>query len=542
MASTEKPTALAVTAAAIPEVLRQRQQWICWKYESSASGWAKVPKQVSGRNARTNDPRTWSSFLAALRAYQSGDFDFDGIAYVFSASDPFVGVDLDGCRDPRTGGLSAEACGALDELASYTEISPSGTGCKVVGIGRRPTERSVYPIGLEALGQIEVYDQRRFWCLTGQVAPGCPAEVSDIQAALDRLCSCNWGFHDDGEPPASILAALARVEDDEGKAPVRPTSHGYCPQVERRAIAYLERCPAAVAGQGGHRTTFAVARALVYGFDLGAEAGYRLLQAHYNPRCQPPWSQKELLHKCQEADSKPFGKPRGYLLAGSSLRMSAPYRPREAPTSPGGGEGPGASTSNEPPPEPIIVQLSDVVAETVRWLWHGWMPSGTLVVLDGDPGLGKSTLTLDLTARITTGRLMPPGEGGDLRGPGCVLLLGAEDVLRYTVRPRLDAAGADNERVFALEGFRAADGHERPVGLPADLERMEEFIVGRGISLVVVDPLMAYLGTDIDAHKDQDVRRCLRPLARLAERTGTTILLLRHLNKLSGGPALYRGG
>jgi hypothetical protein len=86
------------------------------------------------------------------------------------------------------------------------------------------------------------------------------------------------------------------------------------PDVQSRAVAYLAACPPAISGQGGHDQTFEVARAIVYGFDLGVEEGFDLLWKHYNPRCQPPWSDPELRHKCEDADTKPFDKPRGYLL------------------------------------------------------------------------------------------------------------------------------------------------------------------------------------------------------------------------------------
>jgi hypothetical protein len=85
---------------------------------------------------------------------------------------------------------------------------------------------------------------------------------------------------------------------------------------QARAVAYLAKCPPAISGQGGHNQAFEVARAIVYGFDLGREAGYDLLAQHYNPRCEPPWSEAELRHKCEDADAKPFDKPRGYLLQG----------------------------------------------------------------------------------------------------------------------------------------------------------------------------------------------------------------------------------
>jgi hypothetical protein len=84
--------------------------------------------------------------------------------------------------------------------------------------------------------------------------------------------------------------------------------------LQARAVASLAECPSAVSGQGGHNQTFKVARAVVYGFDLGPDVGFDLLWQHYNPRCRPPWSEAELRHKCADADTKPFDKPRGYLL------------------------------------------------------------------------------------------------------------------------------------------------------------------------------------------------------------------------------------
>jgi len=135
---------------------------------------------------------------------------------------------------------------------------------------------------------------------------------------------------------------------------------------------------------------------------------------------------------------------------------------------------------------------------------------------------------------------MPP-DGGVVGAPAGVLLLGAEDNLEYTTRPRLDAAGADVSRVHALEAIRTDEG-ERPAVLPWDLSLIEGMIAERGIRLVVVDPFMAFLDGDLDAHRDQDVRRCMHLLKLLAEKFNVAILIVRHLNKLIGGPALYRGG
>lgn len=179
----------------------------------------------------------------------------------------------------------------------------------------------------------------------------------------------------------------------------------------------------------------------------------------------------------------------------------------------------------------------------MQWFWKPWIPRRAVTLIDGDPGLGKSTLSLDLAARASRGFKMPPaaGETDPGRAPCNVLLLGAEDNLAYTVRPRLDAAGADVSRVHALDGIGSGDD-ERPAVLPYDLGVVEKTIAGLGAQLVIIDPFMAFLGSDVDAHRDQDIRRCMHRLKLLAEATGAAVVLIRHLNKMMGGSSLYRGG
>jgi hypothetical protein len=187
-----------------------------------------------------------------------------------------------------------------------------------------------------------------------------------------------------------------------------------------------------------------------------------------------------------------------------------------------------------------LVRLSDVQPECVQWLWPARIPLGKVSLLDGDPGLGKSLMTLDLTARATTGRAMPDGTGSDLSAPTDVVLLTAEDGLGDMVRPRLEAAGADLHRVHALTWI---DDHtEKRMPTLADVDALESVIQQTGARLVIVDPLMAFLPGEVNSYRDQDVRRLLAPLAALAERTGAAVVVVRHLTKAIGNNPIYRGG
>ena len=190
-----------------------------------------------------------------------------------------------------------------------------------------------------------------------------------------------------------------------------------------------------------------------------------------------------------------------------------------------------------------VVRLADVTAERISWLWEGRLPRGKIVVLDGDPGVGKSSLTTDWAAIVSTGKPWPDGcqcPSGD------VLILSAEDGLADTIRPRLDAAGADTARIHALTAVTIEDadgGHlSRPPVVPADLSLIKQIITTRGVRLVIIDVLMAYLSSEVNSYRDQDVRRALHQVATVTADTGACVIIVRHLNKSNGTNALYRGG
>lgn len=190
-------------------------------------------------------------------------------------------------------------------------------------------------------------------------------------------------------------------------------------------------------------------------------------------------------------------------------------------------------------PSAVVVNLGDVLPTRTEWLWPGRLPIGKLTVFDGDPGLGKSTLMLDVAAKVTTGS---PFCDGHRPAVGNVVILSAEDGLADTIRPRLDAADADPSRVLALDAVHDPEFGQRPFSIPGDLSILDDVIAESRADLVIVDVLNAYLAARVDSYRDQDVRGALMPLARLAERHCCAIVVLRHLAKSGGANAIYRGG
>ncbi len=185
----------------------------------------------------------------------------------------------------------------------------------------------------------------------------------------------------------------------------------------------------------------------------------------------------------------------------------------------------------DPPPVttgPALTQVSTVEAQPVVWLWERYIPAAALVLLDGHPDTGKSTITLDLAARLSTSRRMPDGSRGS---HGATLLLSTEDTLARPVRERLEAAGANLELVYGLEVEDRTEAFTRPLTFPEDAQVLHHAILNTEARLVVIDPIMGHLSATVNSNQDQDVRRALTPLARVAADTGATILLIRHRRK-----------
>ena len=188
----------------------------------------------------------------------------------------------------------------------------------------------------------------------------------------------------------------------------------------------------------------------------------------------------------------------------------------------------------------VLRPFSEIDPRPLQWLWRGVFPLGKLSLIAGDPGLGKSLLTIDFAARVSTGSPWPDGSDNS---QGSAIILSAEDDAEDTIRPRLDAAGANVYNVFYLEAIkeqiRKGVERNRQFNLERDLRRLDETIKAtKYVRLVIIDPISAYLG-DADSHVNAQVRSLLAPLSELASARHIAVIAVNHLNK-SGGPAIYR--
>ena len=256
----------------IPVELMERDQWVLWKYEDKGDGnKSKIPYRIDRQRASSVDPTHWSSFLDVWQEYRKGSWS--GVGFVFSESDDYCGFDFDNCL--VDGKLKPWAKPIVNTLNTYTEISPSGTGvkciarCAVQGMrGRRLRVDD---------GQIEIYTQGRYFTITGDVLG--EGTIRDATLEAKKLINTQKTAY---QPP-------------------KPTVNKKRPDNwEERAQKYVEKYPPAISGFSGHDMTFRLVCVLINGFMADPEEAMLLLE-DWNNRCDPPWEDKDLEHKIEQA-------------------------------------------------------------------------------------------------------------------------------------------------------------------------------------------------------------------------------------------------
>lgn len=380
----------------VPTELKQRHQWVCWKYVTRDGKATKVPFMPSGVPASSTDPESWSTLQQCVDAA-----GYEGVGFVFEEDGPFVGIDIDGCRDPDSGTLEPWAKEVVVELGTYAEVSPSKTGVKMIGMAeaRWPHRNNVklpQPKICSKDPGIEVYDAKRFFCITGIQLRGMNA-LAAVDEKFDWLAD-----------RFSMRHAKAVVYVDSSVKLETP--------ILERAARYLEKLPPSISGQAGHNACFHAACVLVMGFGLDENEAYRLLAGEFNGRCNPPWSERELRHKIAQAQKQPGS--RNYLRdaepAGwDKIRIPSSYRelkkyepPAEKP------ESDVRKTTLKSATAAYMSQLASgkqvLVATGIPKLDYavgGGFAFGEMVIIAARPSHGKSAVGLQMTHAMSAAGL-----------------------------------------------------------------------------------------------------------------------------------------
>lgn len=371
----------------IPEQLRRHAQWVNWKAIFRDGKEVKLPIKPDRTPASSTDPATWCRFDDLATEGVSG------VGFVFSLDDAYIGIDLDGCRDPKTGRLDDWAADAVAQMATYAEVSPSQTGVKMIGTTGE-TWANANKATVDAAGHggksagVEVYDRGRYFALTGKVLPGYES-IADVTESLEWLAE---------------RFAMRRTQPIICGRDVASET----PLMER-AAKYLAKMDASVSGSSGHNAAWRAACVLIHGFALSESQALSLLSSDWNARCKPPWSQKELLHKVKQSSSAPG--QRGYLADATpdqweKIILRIGKLPAEE------------STATEP--EPIRrTTLASAAADYVQHLIDGTdslietgipeldksigggIAPGEMVIVAARPSHGKSAIALQMVHHMT---------------------------------------------------------------------------------------------------------------------------------------------
>ena len=444
---------------------------------------------------------------------------------MFTEGDDYAGVDFD-YTDDRA--LFARHKEWAERLNSYSERSPSKTGLHVIVKGRVPK-------GIKSKHKIEVYSSGRFFTMTGDVYRHAP--IADRNAELNALwaeLNAERATVDD----ASVVMDVPQREDDQTILD-RASRADNGDKFTRLWNGDLSN------NANDHSRADAALCELLAFYTSSADQIERLWIGSPLGNRDKTQRRKNYRQRTIKAALARVAERRPVPIDTSAL--DAQFASMGLPPSPSVGNAPVTAVAafSSPPADTLVVRrVSDVPIERIEWLWSHRFAIGKLSILTGDPGLGKSQFSLMLAAKVTTGGEWPNGEGSAPQGD--VVLLSCEDEVGDTIRPRLEAAGADVSRVVTIDSVAAFNGKRRSFDLQSDLAKLDALLAGANgtVKLVIIDPISAYMGGGgKDTHKASDVRSVLAPVGELAAKYDVAVVAVAHPSKVvAGGKAVNAVG
>lgn len=503
----------------VPFELKKLRQWLCWKLITRDGKATKLPVQPNGEPASSTDPSTWCSFKETVEASSR----FSGIGFVFSDEDYFIGIDLDGCRDPQSGKLEEWARDVVLYFATYAEVSPSKTGVKLfASCSSKWPHRNKVDLDLPAtFGKrpgVEVYDAGRFFCVTGQQLKGM-ADITPADENFDWLADKIGMRH----PIATVAGDGVKLETP----------------VLERAAKYVSKMEPSISGQSGHNRCFQAACALVMGFGLSEQEAMAVLKHEFNHRCEPPWTDRELLHKVSSANRQPGS--RNYLRDAvpeqwSKVRLPTAYREHKQVESDAEQESTIRKTTLRKAAGLYLAELAsgretliDTGIPELDAAIGGGVSIGEMVIVAARPSHGKSAVALQMAHTMSANGLPVVLVSEEMSA----LALGKRAIQYASATPEehwrtsIDQVAEELDKHFASR----KDIHivESCGTVDKACEEVERTVVENGVKVAMID--YAQLLTARGGSRYESITQVSQALRMLASRLQILIVVLAQLNR-----------
>lgn len=502
---------MTIDLSKLPQELKSCSRWVLWRLEdvNDAEGKSrkrcKVPLKPTdpSKRASSTDASTWSSLEVALAhlaelspapGYEN-EPNNRGVGLTFGP--PFLAVDLDKCYDEEHDIIAPWAEEILSQLPkTYTELSPSRTGFH---LWYRCDKSSDLPPG-HRTEKAEVYSAGRYFTMSGFHYEGTPLTVTDLSFEEAKKIFTLIK----AQAPVKQAVKPSNVAFDSGKLVnlMTSTDHADMSAAVHSLITLLLR------KHLGDRTA--------------AEAEFKTSKIYLETHWKEKWARlgEGEMDKCEP-------------IVREWIERDLQKRSKHAPSEQLSGRA-------------VAVNFGTVKPEEVVWLWHERVPLGNVTIFAGDPGIGKSLLTLDMIGRGTIGADWLDGRKNEVGIFKSVVLAGEDDKATILI-PRLQAIGANLNMVQSLEMIEMvnAEGEVkeiRTVNFEHDIMLLRGMLdADPEIKFVMIDPLSNYMGQK-NLFRDQEVRSILMPLVKLAQDTNVAIVTVMHNSKQTGRSALAKVG